>query len=499
MLGLIGGYAVGMLLPQKYVATTEVLVVPTVAGSDTRVSGSAQSSEVVIETEAQIVRSAQVASLASKALDGRISERALLAGSDVSVPSNSQVIKISFEADSPELAQAGARALAEAYLERRQSDAAAEIADTVKQLEEQLTTATAELKKTTDELARLSSSDVARRTLLESYRSTYVATISSLNVRLSELRLRTPTGGQIITAAALPAKPKGLTPTVLAAAGLVVGLLVGSAVIVFWRQITSRRDVEDLGKTPPVLGVVADVPMTAAVGSADAEVRLGDVRRKIDAFGGQQGPLVLFGLGNTRLCGRTAVSLVEGWARGADGTRSADGSGRVALVLADADGSVLPVGDRPGLADLVSGRADVSHAAQRVEGLSSIVVGPGVKHPADERPTRQEIAAAVAQLNQAFSTVTVSTGSPLETLPADLALTAGKIVIVIDAAVWRSKSVEAALREIDWLGLSDRVAGVVVVSAAAPGENRLPSKTGGVTTDAQPQLVDVVDDSGRHG
>lgn len=110
-------------LPERYTATAGLIV------EDPRASDlfevielgrpSTQSSERYLADQVEILRSTEVANVASTLMDGQFSPRDILRQRDVAGDLTSNLIEVGFEADTPEAAKAGADAVAEAYQEVR--------------------------------------------------------------------------------------------------------------------------------------------------------------------------------------------------------------------------------------------------------------------------------------------------------------------------------------------------------------------------------------------
>ncbi|MGH8877074.1 MAG: Wzz/FepE/Etk N-terminal domain-containing protein, partial [Stackebrandtia sp.] len=118
-----------LVTPRVYVSVTSVLVQPTGAEEAT-VSGQRSKSEINLDTEAQLITSTDVATIAADNLDRgdpiELSEQVR-----ASVPANTSILEIGFSATDPEQARDGARAFAAAYLTHRAQSAQSRLSEQI--------------------------------------------------------------------------------------------------------------------------------------------------------------------------------------------------------------------------------------------------------------------------------------------------------------------------------------------------------------------------------
>src|SRR6266545_1596636 len=187
--------AVGVTTMQTkvYEASTSVLVLPT-GVQNTELAGGRTKTTINLDTEAQLVRSSSTAELARTLLKSSRPAADLRKAVSVTVPPNTAVLEITYAAADPDTARKGSHAFAAAYLKNRQEG-------TQDDLDSQLNT---------------------------------------LTTKLNELSTTPVSGGRIISDAQTPAAPSRPVLLLNLAAGLMVGLVGGVALVVA-RQFLDRR------------------------------------------------------------------------------------------------------------------------------------------------------------------------------------------------------------------------------------------------------------------
>jgi capsular polysaccharide biosynthesis protein len=471
-LGGLGGYEFHKKSPVEYGASATVLVLPTAVGLDSSVGGSKAQAEVQIATEAELLRSSLVADDASKLIKGALSAKELLKNSTVTAPQNSQVLIVSLLAGSPEKARDGAQALAQAYLNRRDVAAKTQLDATVKSLEAQLVDFNKRLAKNLADLEKADPTDKGQVGLLTSQRALLVDQIADVNSRLVSLRIDTVHGGDIVTKAARPDKPTTPNVAFTVGAGLLVGALAAGGLLIGLNQLrTKRRAAPGQATTTrvPVLATLALSHPSADKDSADAEVvRFVDedevFRRlcmKISTHKGLAGPTVIVGVGDPLLRTRLGASLNRAWA--------AEFGSSVLVLTEDGEHIEAAVGiapDAPGLRDALRRDVGILDTVVVPVGTYAGIVPPGRDaHLAPTAAQRGLLPEVWSPLQDEFGSVLVQTGSPLDSPVAQsVAVTAGRFVVLVEVGIGQQRDLTSTLEEIEWLDLSNRVAGVVIVS-----------------------------------
>lgn len=225
---------------------------------------------VNMSTEQAIAQSAAVIQLAAAKLGVPVAQLDASAAKrlSVSVPAStlttSNVLQINWQADKPALAQQGANAFAASYLAYRQHVLQGEVTVLQKNLQQQAATLKKEISSLSGQLSGTTSGTSANQVLTveltqvsQQYNTTQadLAGIPAYNI----------SGGQLISAL-LPSKPSGVSRSVLAAGGLILGLLIG-LVIAFARDLFDDR-MRDSGQLEQRLGAVTLAVLPSSISRA---------------------------------------------------------------------------------------------------------------------------------------------------------------------------------------------------------------------------------------
>ena len=126
--GLVGAFGYVTVAPKTYTATASVNVNPTAADQSNAVAGSRTSGATVnLDTEAQVVTSTAVATLAGQMLHSTLTPYKLAAQINVTVPPNSSILDIACKASTAAGAADCANNFAKAYLQNRQQSAVSDV------------------------------------------------------------------------------------------------------------------------------------------------------------------------------------------------------------------------------------------------------------------------------------------------------------------------------------------------------------------------------------
>ncbi|MFI9560753.1 Wzz/FepE/Etk N-terminal domain-containing protein [Nonomuraea endophytica] len=211
------------LVPPAYTATTEVLVAPVGVQEQTNQVTSRQREALNLDTEAQIAQSAVVAGMTATALKVPVAEPA-----EVSVPPNSSVLAIAVTAADPETAAAQSRAYAQAYLAHRTESAQTALAAQQKALLAKLKQVNTALGDTAEQVAKLRRG-TAGHAVATHRQSVLNRQALSLTMKYDGLKTLALTPGTVISEAAMPTAPSAPSLPLYLGAGLMLGLLAGSA------------------------------------------------------------------------------------------------------------------------------------------------------------------------------------------------------------------------------------------------------------------------------
>lgn len=449
---LAAGAAYTELSPEVYESTASVLVLPT--AGDTEVQGSRTAGQVNLDTEAQLVKSTEVAEAAAEAL-GTDPAADLVSQVSVTVPPNTAVLEISFKAGDPQAAQEGTVAFSEAYLAHRLAGATAS-------LERETTAATAELETVNAEIAaaeeRLDGMDSGRGAL-ESDLADLRGRAAELEAAIAGLQAQAEavSPGRVINQAPLPQAP--VSPNALfnlaaaLGAGLPLGLILAWARHRLARKIAYPADLVDRCE----LDVIATVPPAVkfqrreVFGAYSPGGRVFAQLRNIVAsqLTHEQRVIVVAGIAPGPAASVVAANLATAMARAGDRVTAVAANPSTTVGLPELFGTD-PV---PGLADAWSGRVDLAETVQAAPRQPSLsVIGPGAAARA-AGPTSEAAAETFAKLAEAGRFVVVD--APPLSCSADAQLLAGHADAVILAvqsqrdAIAETAEAAVAMRQID--------------------------------------------------
>jgi capsular polysaccharide biosynthesis protein/Mrp family chromosome partitioning ATPase len=383
VVGLLAALAYVIVAPKTYDATASVYVASTGADvGNAPTGGKAGSTLVNMNTEAQLVISGTVATLAGHTMHSSLTPYQLSKEITVVNPPNSQVLNITCSASTASSAATCANDFANAYLQNRRTSAASTLDAPIKTLQGKVSVLEKSMSKLNQQVATLPKNSATRLTdqsMLAGDRTQ----VNSFNAEITALtgQAANVQGGHVITTATAPGKPAKPSKTIILPVGLVVGLLLGLIAAFIW----DRRDKR-------------------LHGAGDVERQLGlpvmlELSRK--SFGRQlslAAPRSRTGRAFTELAHTVAASLGEGsHVVLVAGTTPGPGASVVAanlaaalarthseavLVCADMRDSVAPelfgLADSHGLAEVVAGLATVGEVVRGPAGLPGLwVIPPG--------------------------------------------------------------------------------------------------------------------------
>lgn len=480
---VVGGTALGLVLaavlmhvvPKHYTSTASVQVLATTADltSDGQAESARTNSGINLDTQAQLVTSADTIRRAQQLMHTDEPASDLADRVSVTVPPNTTVLAISFDAPTARGSQQGAHAFAQAYLDSRQATAQNQINARKKSIVGQLTDLRTKLKQWAGKVASLpkNSADLPyAKNQLELVKNK----MQTLGDQLSPLESATVTPGRILTDAQPPRSPSAPLPLLYLGSGLVAGLLLSilAAVAVDRtdRHIRFARDVERVLDIPVLLDVTdARGRRGGPLGLLTPRGRLGqrfnELAHALTATLGHGGHVILVtgaapGQGGTTI----AANLAAAMARTESGVLLV-GADLRSTALAD----LLGVPDGPGLAEVLLDNADVTDVERRSDEVPALrVITPG--QDADlalELLQRDSMSRVIRQLRTTATYIIIEAPSTADGADAlALAGDAEAAVVVIEVPRTRFEQVSDGVRQLDRMGAA--VVGTVTLPAQPP-------------------------------
>jgi Mrp family chromosome partitioning ATPase len=439
---IVGGVAAAGYLKvahKEYTSTASVYV--TATGADTsQVSGGRTSGTIDMDSEAQLVQSITVATIAAHIMHTTAPPAGLTHHVTVTVPANSEVLQISCTQHTADQAAACAQAFANAYLQNRSATSTNELNAQLKSLRTQVAPLQRDVANLQGKIASLPTNSPDRATA-QAQLSTDQSQLSALTHQIGVLsgQQADSSGGSIITSAAPAAAPTTPKRLLILPSGLVAGLLLG-LLLAFWvdrrdKRIHGAADLQR-GQDLPVLATLQTKQRhpqpTIATPRSQAGRMFAQLADSTTAALGE-GNHVLFVAGTSPGASTsvTAANLSVALAR----THS-----EVVLVCADLNQSATPdlfgLDRGRGLAEVLAGKAEVWEVTQRPADFARLqVIPPGldtsvVLYNFQHDVNRQTI----ADLRKSASVVVIeaqSAGGDADTFPlaefADTALVVAEI------------------------------------------------------------------------
>jgi capsular polysaccharide biosynthesis protein len=383
IIGLVAAFGYVTVAPKTYTATASVNVVPTAADQTNVVAGSRTNGATVnLDTEAQVVQSTTVATIAAKLMHSPLTPWQLDKQVNVTVPPNSSILDIACNASTPVGAATCANDFAKAYLQNRSQNATNSVNQQLAKLQKKINALNQAEGALRTRLASLPANSPTKATDQAQLKTdqSQEAQLTHEYAATSALAAQT-NGGSIISTATPPGKPSSPKKLLILPSGLVVGLLVGLIVAFLIdrrdKRIHNATHVERLLDLP----VLLELPS----GSLGREVSIASPRSKTgQAFTDlAHGVAAALGEGNH-------VVFVAGATLGPAGSVVAANlavtlartHSEVVLVCANMNSTVAPkllgLGDGEGLAELIAGSATVRDVVQGPAGMPGLwVITPG--------------------------------------------------------------------------------------------------------------------------
>lgn len=219
----------------SYEAETEVLVRQTQTGPE--------SPAVNLATEAELIASPEIAQGVVDELGLDLAAETVLRNLDVETPAISEVVTIRYRSDQPDQTAEIANAFATVYLEHRRQAASERIAAAEKALTERVRSAQARLADLQREAARVSRlGEIESARQLENEAEIQLFRLGSLEETLTEIQSEAGRldPGQVVSPATVPHDASLLPILRNGIVGLLIGLIVGPAVV-FLREHAADR------------------------------------------------------------------------------------------------------------------------------------------------------------------------------------------------------------------------------------------------------------------
>ncbi|GAA2030682.1 Wzz/FepE/Etk N-terminal domain-containing protein [Pseudokineococcus marinus] len=449
LLGLGASAAAWALQTRTYVSTSSVLVAEAVDASS---PSTGQRSQLNLDTEAQIVQSARLASVVAQTLGTDRTLYDLRESVTVTVPPNSQVLTIAFEAPTPTGAQEGARAYVDSYLAQRRAAAEADA-------QAQATTLQSQIDALRSQLA---DSRAATDPVASAERDIIVDQIVTLSGRLAAVGATSTDPGTVLTDATLPRVPVAPVLAFYLAGGAFLGLVAGVLLALAADRWSHRvgRPSDVLRKADlPVLGVLDEAAHAQDLSPTTA---FDLVRAQTLDTSGALTVVQVQAAGGAVAAERAAVGLWRSIARS---------SGRCVLVVAT-DGEELKSSwapDTAGLSDVLRGDENLGTALLESTDDPRLLLLPPGRSPASLEDLVQSSAFSevVEHLRRRRDRVVLLTGSA-DRSPAAQAVSSRADVVVLSVEegatdVRRLVSARDASRR-----MGAHVAGAVVSRGRAP-------------------------------
>jgi len=452
---LAAGFAYTSLSAEVYESTSSILVLPT--ASDTAVTGARTAGQVNLDTEAQLVKSTEVAVAAAEAL-GADDPDDLVSRVSVTVPPNTAVLEIAFRAGNPEAARAGSVAFSEAYLDHRRSGATASLDSAITAATVGLDAANADIAAAEDELSGMDSDDDGRARLesdLDALRQQAAESESEIADLQAQQGAVSP--GRVINQASVPRAPISPNAVFNLAAALGLGLPLGLMLawarhrlarkVAYPTDLVERCELEVLASVPPAV----KFQRREVFGAYSPGGRVFSQLRNVvsSQLTHHQRVIVVAGVAPGPAASVVAANLATAMARAGDRATAVAANPSTTVGLPELFGT----DSVPGLADVWSGRVDLgeaTHAAPRQPSLN--VIGPGAAARATG-PTSEAAAETFSKLAEAGRFVVVD--APPLSCSADAQLLAGHadaVILAVQAgrdSIGETAAAALAMRQID--------------------------------------------------
>ncbi|HVQ86812.1 MAG TPA: Wzz/FepE/Etk N-terminal domain-containing protein [Actinomycetes bacterium] len=463
MLGAVIGLAFAsvylLIAPKTFISTATVYVNSVGATADTTIDNARLNSDINLDTEAQLVKSQVVSSIAKTRLETPEIVGQLVQHVTVTVPPNTNVLRISFSSSTAEQARLGAAAYASAYLQNRRTTTDDVNNAQTRALEQQVALKQAELRQAKQSPGNQDQQDII------------LGEITAINARLSSLVGTTVNPGYVMNEPLAARQPSSPNQMLVLFSGFALGILIGLLGVAWlerrdgrvydWRILERRLRLPVLTNVPGSRDEIpALLPAHSPGGQAYTELR----NVLLSGVTSSGGIIVIAEPEPGSGADAVAVNLAASFAR-ADYTTT--------LLVADVTSSApalagLPHG--PGLAEALKGKASLAEVSRSVTGVDGLsVIAPGLK--LDEEIDDLEgagIGAALRTLRERSRIVIVRAPATVAGADAQLLARLSDVAVpVVEIGRTHRDLVTVAVRQWSIVGIT--VPGVVTVPALGLG------------------------------
>ena len=413
-----------------------------------------------LETEVQIVGSSAVAEAVQKDLETDQTVKSLLKHVTADYAVESQVLVITFTAGNPDAAQAGAQAFADAYLDFKNTQANAVVAEQRQALDEQLTKASAQLDAASRQLAD-ATPGTAEFSVASNQKTLLLDRIANIQTSISVLDDYTVHPGDIIGDANLPDAPAGSSKIYLIV-GLALGLLLGVAQAFVREALASRLSgIDDLESRlgSPVFAVVPEMSKKQRAGIALLEEPFSPVSEAYRNL--RTGLLFAAERRDAHVLLVTSATTGEGKTTTAMNLSVALALAERSVIIVSGDlrrprmFEIIGVPNEPGLLDVLSGTCKVEQAIVQtmVPGLRVLPSG-GVSPAPSEMMASNQMKKVVAELRDLAEFIVIDSPPLLVSDALIVGPSTDGVLLVVDGEAISPTAIDHAVDQFGHAGVT---------------------------------------------
>ncbi|GAA4373726.1 Wzz/FepE/Etk N-terminal domain-containing protein [Paeniglutamicibacter cryotolerans] len=469
--GASAGFLAGRHAPQDHSASATILISPLEGNAFYPSSRGEQL--INLTTEAQVLKSDAVADLVIKKTGASSTPAALLQGLSTTVPPNTQLIGISYEHRNQATALERAQAFADSFLDFRSIRARS-------YLDGQISGIQTETKQLTEQMAELtkqlkaSGTSAVDKTVLEARLNAGAGQLAALGARESALATTRIDPGQVITPASLDQAPIIGTPEIFGIAGLVGGLAVAAALMLFsarGRRVVKRKGELEVFSANCKALTPTSMPVSRGASSAtrSRSAQAADFvafRSQLLALmqGGGKRVALVASAGPQSESPRCAAALAEALSTARIQTLILDTTGKTDIHGGPATGA-------PGLGEILDGTMTLFDVAQAV-GPFLKILGPGkFSRDSEEGIPTQRLNELLADFKRTVDVVVVLTNDLSQPLAQSLVASVPTVLMEVELGSTRHVEIRAA--QYICSGLAAELIGLLVIDPSRPHRSPL--------------------------